>query len=119
MDWCVHTDVQMNTQCACTHTRVCVPPHVHTAQHPGESSTLQHHQGGGGQSSSGLGAQGSRKPPPLSADHDRKAKCFLCPVIKKPELLKLPSSWWWLWGEGGGLREISTLSLGEGASSQR
>lgn len=101
MDRCVHADVQMNTQCACAHTYVCVYPTFTLPSTQESPQTLQHHQGGGGQSSTGLGAQGSRKPPPLSADHDRKAKCFLCPVIKKPELLKLPSSWWWSWGEGG------------------
>ena len=93
-DRCVHADVQMNTQCACAHTHVCVYPTFTLPSTQESPQTLQHHQGGGGQSSTGLGAQGSRKPPPLSADHDRKAKCFLCPVIKKPELLKLPSSWW-------------------------
>lgn len=106
MDRCAHADVQVNTQRAHahTHTQVCVPTRVHTDTHrcvyphaftlpstQESPQTLQHRQGGRGQLSAGLGAQGSRKPPPLSADRDRKAKCFLCPVIKKPELLKLPS----------------------------
>ena len=100
MDQCVHADVQVNTQRAHAHThpQVCVPTRVHTDTQAftlpstqESPQTLQHHQGGGEQLSAGLGAQGSRKPPPLSADRDRKAKCFLCPVIKKPELLKLPS----------------------------
>ena len=76
----------------CVHTRVHTDTQAFTLPSTQESpQTLQHHQGGGEQLSAGLGAQGSRKPPPLSADRDRKAKCFLCPVIKKPELLKLPS----------------------------
>ena len=37
MDWCVHTDVQMNTQCACTHTHVCVYPHMFTLPSTQES----------------------------------------------------------------------------------
>ena len=110
----VHTDIQGYTHASTrTHTGVCTHtcPHGHTRPHghtqhtrvhtdtqaftlpstQESPQTLQHHQGGGEQLSAGLGAQGSRKPPPLSADRDRKAKCFLCPVIKKPELLKLPS----------------------------
>ena len=37
MDWCVHADVQMNTHCACTHTHMCVYPHMFTLPSTQES----------------------------------------------------------------------------------
>lgn len=51
----------------------------------------QQHGRGGGPWRAGLGARGSGKLN-RTADHNRKAKCFLCTVIKKSEPFKLLSS---------------------------
>ena len=91
---CAHRRVCMYAQCTRTRTHVCLPAHAHTSlpSAPQESPADVTASPGSGssQSSAGPGARASRKPPNLSADRDRKAKCFLPTIIKKPELLKLP-----------------------------
>lgn len=79
-DWvwgmCVHVHVCMGVKgCICTYVSVSMLKHPHPAFRR-VLKTLRSRRRGG-QLSTGLGAQASGKLPNLSADHNRKAKCFL------------------------------------------